>query len=140
MSLNGKILPTTQILEEAIDELDEYSQSVAQHDTFSLRYFEGVAKMRFALVVVAELLHAQMEKKEQRTFTREASHLLERAKECCLSLKHNTEDAGPGIFLVKQIFKLYGKAFLTTLTSDRAKEWVVPAHLRRSDEVSFVLI
>lgn len=94
--------------------------------------------MRFALVVVTELLHTQIERKEQQTFTREAYHLLEMAKECCLSLRYNTEDAGPGIFLVKQIFKLYGKAFLTTLTSDRAKEWVVPVHLRRSDEVSFV--
>ena len=77
-----------------------------------------------------------MEKKT--TSSRDGRELLEIAKQCCIAPVLNSEDAGPGIYLVKQIYRQYGKAFLTTLTTDRAMEWIIPSHLRKSDKVTFI--
>ena len=88
--------------------------------------------MRFAKFVVAELLHCQFEGKGK---THDAQLILQAAKSCCEDQIVNVEDAGPGIFLVKQIVRQYGMTFLMNLISDRSMEWVVPVHLRRSEEV-----
>ena len=101
----------------------------------SLDYLEGVAKLRYGLLVAAELLHAQLGNKEQRAHTHDAQLLIETAKECCISIEINSDSAGPRVFLVKQIVRQYGMAFLMNLTSDKSKEWVVPVHLRRAEEV-----
>ncbi len=117
--------------------LQEANHALSQHnpmkDIFTLQYFEAVAKLRYALAVVAELLYTRVERKD--AHSREGRELLEIAKQCCISPALNDEDAGPGVYLVKQIYRRYGKAFLTTLTSNRAMEWIVPQHLRKSDEV-----
>ena len=93
--------------------------------------------MRFAKFVVAELLHCQFEGKRKGYYTDEAQLFLQAAKGCCEDEIVNVEDAGPGIFLVKQIVRQYGMTFLMNLISDHSMEWVVPVHLRRSKEVNF---
>ena len=93
--------------------------------------------MRFAKFVVGELLHCQLEGKGKGHYTHEAQLFLQAAKGCCEDQVINVEDAGPGIFLVKQIVRQYGMTFLMNLISDRAMEWVVPVHLRRSEEVRY---
>ena len=117
--------------------LQEANKVLSQHDPrkdiFTLQYFEAVAKLRYALAVVAELLYTQVERKN--AYSRDGRELLELAKQCCISAALNDEDAGPGVFLVKQIYRRYGKTLLTTLTSNRAMGWIVPPHLRKSDEV-----
>ena len=114
--------------------LQEANHVLLQHDPrkyiFTLQYFEAVAKLRYALAVVAELLYTQ-----EGTHSRDGRKLLEIAKQCCISSALNDENAGPGVFLVKQIYRRYGNTFLTTLTSNRAMGWIVPPHLRKSDEV-----
>ncbi len=133
MSLNDRVVHALEILNDGIPELHTVQ--------FSLQYFEGVAKLRYALIVVAELLHSQkIVTKGHQAFSREANLLLGKAKECCLSVSLNSDDAGPGIFLVKQIFKQFGKAFLVTLTSDQSMEWIVPVRLRTSDVCYFIII
>ena len=135
MSLIERVVHTREILTEGIQAIANPSV----HGHFSLQYFEGVAKLRYALIVVAELLHAQVERKRQQIiFSREGNLLLEMAKECCIDASLNSDDAGPGVFLVKQIFKQFGKAFLQTLTSDQSMEWIIPERLRRSDEVHII--
>ena len=117
--------------------LQEANHALSQHnpmkDIFTLQYFEAVAKLRYALAVVAEFLYTHVERKD--THSHDGRELLEITKQCCIAPALNDEDAGPGVYLVKQIYRRYGKAFLTTLTSNRAMEWIVPQHLRKSDEV-----
>ena len=93
--------------------------------------------MRFAKFVVAELLHCQLEDRGKVQYTHEAELFLQAAKSCCVDQIVNVEDAGPGIFLVKQIVRQYGMTFLMNLISDHSMEWVVPVHLRRSEEVRY---
>ena len=130
MLTKNRIIPVCDLLKEASHVL---SNRNCEEEIFTLQHFEAVAKLRYALAVVAELLYTQVEKKC--AHSREELELLEKAKQCCISPALNDEDAGPGVFLVKQIYRRYGKAFLTTLTSNRAMEWIVPLHLRKSDEV-----
>ena len=110
------------------------------HSFPALPYLEAVAKLRYSLSVVAELLHTQLtaERGADRGgghyHTHEARLLIEETKQCC-SISHiNQEEAGPGVYLVKLLMRQYGPSFLTTLTSDPALQWVVPEHLWQCDD------
>ena len=102
-----------------------------------LQYLEGIAKLRYAIVVVVELLHCQhgTSSRHQGYYTHETQLLLDIAKRCCSDHIVNTDNSGPGVFLVKQLARQYGVSFLTNLTSDQTMQWIVPHHLQRSNEV-----
>ena len=109
------------------------------HSFPALPYLEAVAKLRYSLSVVAELLHTQLiaergEREGGHYYTHEARLLIEETKQCCSIPQLNQEEAGPGVYLVKLLMRRYGPSFLTTLTSDPALHWVVPEHLRQSDD------
>ena len=110
------------------------------HSFPALPYLEAVAKLRYSISVVAELLHTQLtaergtERGGGNYHIHEAHLLIEETKLCCSILKLNQEEAGPGVYLVKLLMRRYGPSFLTTLTSDPALHWVVPEHLRHSDD------
>ena len=105
-----------------------------------LQYLEGIAKLRYAIVVVVELLHCQhgASSRHQGYYTHETQLLLDIAKRCCINDIVNTDNSGPGVFLVKQLAKQYGVSFLTNLTSDETMQWIVPHHLQRSNEVDII--
>ena len=89
---------------------------------------------------MSELLHCQYgassrERRSQSYYTHETQLLLEATKKCCVDDTLNTDNAGPAVFLVKQLARQYGVSFLTNLTSDQTMQWVVPHHLQRSNEV-----
>ena len=102
-----------------------------------LQYLEGIAKLRYAIVVVAELLHCQhgASSRHQGYYKHETQLLLDVTKRCCINDIVNTDNSGPGVFLVKQLARQYGVSFLTNITSDQTMQWVVPHHLQRSNEV-----
>ena len=104
------------------------------HSFPALPYLEAVAKLRYSLSVVAELLHTQLTagRGGGHYHTHEAHLLIEETKQCC-SIPQE-EEAGPGVYLVKLLMRRYGPSFLTTLTSDPALQWMVPEHLRQSDD------
>ena len=107
----------------------------------SVPYLEGVAKLRYALSVTAQLLYHQQERTspgrgEGMYHSHGAQLLLDKAKECCSLPQFNKDEARPAIYLVKLLARQYGLSFLTKLTSNPAVVWVVPEHLRRSDKVS----
>ena len=107
------------------------------HSFPALPYLEAVAKLRYSLSVVAELLHTQLTAgrgEGGHYHTHEARLLIEETKQCCSIPQLNQEEAGPGVYLVKLLMRQYGPSFLTTLTSDPALQWVVPEHLRQSDD------
>ena len=88
--------------------------------------------MRYSLTVVAELLqcHYSSTNTEDKRYIIESINLLDTAKNCCMSTSMNTDDTGPAVFLVKQIARQYGVAFLTDLISNQTMKWVVPTNLR----------
>ena len=102
-----------------------------------LQYLEGIAKLRYAIVVVVELLHCQhgASSRQQGYYTHETQLLLDVANTCCSDDIVNTDNSGPAVFLVKQLARQYGISFLTNLTSDQTMQWIVPHHLQRSNEV-----
>ena len=98
-----------------------------------------MSQLRFALSVVAELLYKRTEKGSQAVghlHTSAAQILIQVAKDCCTDDVMNEEDSGPAVYLVKLLVRRYGMSFLAGLTADPAMEWVVPLHLRRSEEVT----
>ena len=105
-----------------------------------LQYLEGIAKLRYAIVIVVELLYCQhgastREGRNQGYYTHETQLLLDVTKRCCINDIINTDNSGPGVFLVKQLARQHGISFLTNLTSDQTMQWIVPHHLQRSNEV-----
>ena len=101
----------------------------------TLPYLEGIAKLRYSLTVVAELLHCQYSGDRQGHHTHESLLLIEMANKCCSDYNLNKDDTGPGVFLVKQLAKQYGVTSLINITSDRTMQWIIPANLRQSEEV-----
>ena len=106
----------------------------------TLPYLEGIAKLRYSLTVVAELLHCQYSGDRQGHHTRDSQLLIEMASRRCSDYNLNKDDTGPGVFLVKQLAKQYGVTFLTNVTSDRTMQWIIPVSLRQSEEVRLLFL
>lgn len=134
-TLHDKVTVSYQLLKEGRSAVLN-SPDPSAGGTISVPYLEGIAKLRYSLTVVAELLQYQ-HKKEGGYFTHEAHLLLDSARKFCEMRDDvfNTDDAGPAVFLVKQIARQYGVTFLTDVISNQTMEWIVPTHLRRSKEV-----
>ena len=107
-------------------------------EVINLDYLEGVSLLRYSLTVVAELIYYQYSNKESEriTYTHQSQLLLDMARKCCSEFDSNEDETGPGVFLVKQIARQYGVAFLTHLTSEANMQWVIPHNLRHSGDVS----
>ena len=95
---------------------------------------EGIAKVRYSLIVTAELLYCQYTGVRRKYHTHESQLLIDMAKTCCTDYILSN-DTGPGVFLVKQLARQYGFTFLNNITSEKAMQWVVPENLRQSEEV-----
>lgn len=102
------------------------------HGEISLDYIEGVAKVRFALSVIAELFHKHVTA---------GPTLLRGIREMCTDTAINHFDdtgqadtVGPVIYLLKLIVRQYGFPCLAEVST--AHTWVVPPELRKADEVT----
>ena len=105
------------------------------HSPTSLLYLEAVSKLRYSLSVVAELLYTQLTAERQQQYTHDALLLLEEAKRCCFIPQLNEDEAGPAVYLVKLLMRQYGPSFLSRVCDHTELLWVVPEHLRQTDEV-----
>ena len=134
MSLQSRVGYAYQVMSEG-KEVVLKSYAPTFEGGVSLRYLEGIAKLRYALIVVAELLYCQYgansrEDRNQSFYSHETQLLLDVAKRCCDDDVVNINNTGPAVFLVKQIAQQFGISFLIKLTSDKTMQWVVPHHLR----------
>ena len=124
--------------QERVAEILEVGHSALQHHTdhshseISLGYIEGVAKVRFALSVVAELFHKNAPARPA---------LLLATREVCTDTTINhiddtgqTDTTGPLLYFLKLIVRQYGFPCLAEVSA--AHTWVVPLELRRADEVT----
>ena len=119
----------TGILEEGRQALQLHTSH--SHGKISLGYIEGVAKIRFALSVVAEQFHRSIIMK---------TDLLRAVKTVCTdpSINHidntgETDTTGPALYLLKLIVRRYGFPCLTKVSVEHP--WVVPHKLKPEDEV-----
>lgn len=94
-----------------------------------LEYLEAVAMTRCILVVasdiLADLVSPDGEVKDD--LTQEKNRLMEFVKKVCCEATINTLDAGPGVFLLRQIFKRSGSDCLKALA--RFFPWILPKDL-----------
>ena len=100
----------------------------------TIEYLEAVAKLRFVCSVVGDLLY-KYNKKGADSLTPNETELLQSMKICCNDDKLNSMEAGPAVFILKQVARQYGMSFLASLSNSEELEWVIPAHLRKQDEV-----
>ena len=96
----------------------------------SLGYIEGVAKVRFALSVAAEMF-------QKRDVVMKPA-LLHAVREVCTNATINHVDGtrdkiGPVFYLLKLIVRKYGFSCLAEVSADHT--WVVPSELMRANEV-----
>ena len=105
----------------------------------SLDYIEGVAKVRFALSVIAELLN------DNETI---GSNLLIATKDLCTDVTINyiggteqtgntgqiRETAGPASYFLKLIVRQYGISCLTNMSV--AHTWIIPPELKQASKVN----
>ena len=102
------------------------------HNKISLGYIEGVAKLRFALSVVAELFQNHVAMKPA---------FLDAVREVCTDTTINHVDdtgqgdkIGPVFYLLKLIVRQFGFSCLTEVSA--VHSWVIPPELKGADEVS----
>ena len=102
------------------------------HGEISLGYIEGVAKVRFALSVFAELFDKHITA---------GPTLLRGVREVCTDATINrfndtgqADTIGPVIYLLKLIVRQYGFPCLAKVSTEHT--WVVPPELRKADEVT----
>jgi len=104
------------------------------HGEISLGYIEGVAKVRFALSVVAELFHKSITMKP---------NLLHAVKTVCTDPTVNhvddteqTDTTGPVLYLLKLIVRQFGFPCLKEVTMEHP--WVIPHELKKADKVTML--
>ena len=83
------------------------------------------------MTVIAEIMFTN----DKRIHTHQLQLLMDVTKNYCCDPNINDNEAGPGVFLMKQIARQYGVTFLTSLTSDPSMQWIIPENLRLSKEV-----
>ena len=132
--------------------LEKGQKSLAASTDRDLNFLEGVANVRFALLLVADLLQQLSGRGDGATSVNKphivhgdtANQLIEIAKEACTRIDLNTIDltgkrntAGPVIYLMKLIVRQWGFDCLNNIL--KSHQWVVPVDLRQSEVSSGVL-
>ena len=131
--MNGK-LPLQRRIDIAQPLLENGTKLMREHtkQPKTFPYLVAVANLRFALSVVAELVHHQEDLqtiREGNFFSDEANMLIEEAKLCCSCTVINEEEAGPAVYLVKLLARKYGSSFISRICRNTASSWVVPGRL-----------
>ena len=130
-------------MEDAITILEDGHRSVREQgqytDTVSLEYLEGVAKVRFALTIVAELLSQSGEARSQEG-SELVMQLFHQTREVCTDTSINCLDTtgkkdtvGPVVYLLKLLVRQYGLSCLQKASQEHT--WILPEVLRQTEEV-----
>ena len=110
------------------------NSDVSVESNITIEHLEAIAKLRFVCSVVGDLLYKYNEKGAD-SLTPNETELLQSMKICCNDDKLNSMEAGPAVFILKQVARQYGMSFLVSLSKSKELEWVIPTHLRKQDEV-----
>ena len=118
----------TKILSEGYGGLQEH-----QCGTPTLEYLEGVAKVRYSLSVVAEVLKNEQRGHHFMELLRVAGEMCSDYKVNCIDPTGQKDTVGPVIYLLKLIVRQYGMPCLKAAA--KAHDWLIP-HELKSTQVS----
>ncbi len=113
----------TKILNEGYDGLQEH-----QHGTPTLEYLESVAKVRYSLSVVAEVLKEDHRGHDFMELLKSAAKVCSDCEINCIDPTGRTDTVGPVVYLLKLIVRQYGMPCLSVAA--QAHDWIVPAQLK----------
>ena len=122
-----KAREATAILLESFYALQEHHRG-----TPTLAYLEGVAKARFSLSVVAEILKNKENGQHITELLRAAGQMCSDREVNCIDPTDQKDIVGPVIYLLKLIVRQYGMPYLNVAAE--VHEWLIPAQLK-SEEV-----
>lgn len=126
LTLSEQVSVATICLKEGHSSLTEHTPQ----QTLNFDFIEGLAKARYALGIVAEVLCTRSPSGVEITRWQE---LLEITKAIVEDVKINQVDAGPAIYLLKLIVRRYGLSLMTIL--QKQHHWLVPASFTKYNKV-----
>jgi hypothetical protein len=143
LSLESKtgVIVRDKMLTTAADGL-VHSAGFSEH-TVSLDLLESVARMRYCLQVVTELLqlHANRQGGTQFLYGHVVHQLLEETRLACTNTEINTIDTtgkvnttGPIVYLLKLLVSQGGFSCLSKIVKDPQFNWIVPKELEQEKE------
>ena len=107
----------------------------------SVLLLEGLAKIRFSLSVVADILEKQASSKQAVVASPHIKQLVYTAQNICSDLKINVIDitgdldtTGPAVYLMRLLVRQYGMSCLEKVAETYF--WVIPKQLRSKQEVN----
>ena len=104
-----------------------------RHCTPTLEYLEGVAKVRYSLSVVAEVLKNDLKGHHFVELIKAAAKMCSDHEVNCIDPTDQQNTVGPVIYLLKLIVRLYGMPCLRVAA--QVHDWLLPAQLK-STQVS----
>ena len=113
----------TKILNEGYDGLQEH-----RHGTPTLEYLEGVAKVRYSLSVVAEVLKEDHKGHHFMELLKSAAKMCSDCEINCIDPTGQTDSVGPVVYLLKLIVRQYGMPCLRVAA--QVYDWIIPAQLK----------
>ena len=143
-SFNEQILDASSLLDKGHDALLRHHAGFSQ-ETIPLEYLYGVAQVRFAISVVADLFTKLVSETAPRdAHGANANHLLQVARMVCthpavnhFDLTGSGNTTGPAVYLLKLLVRQYGTHCLQKLANSQQHSWVIPQELQSSGEASF---
>ena len=105
----------------------------------SVEFLEGVAQVRFALSIVAELLNRRVSSSREDQdasmleYGADATSIIAIAREACVDEEINALESGPLLYLFKLIVRQYGLTCLNNLIELRDLSWILPPELWGKD-------
>lgn len=130
---------STCILASTIDEvtaiLSEGYHGLREHQsgTPTLEYLEGVAKVRYSLSVVAEVLKDAHKGHHFMELISAAAKMCSDPEVNCIDPTGQTDTVGPVIYLLKLIVRQYGTPCLRVAA--QTHDWLIPAQLRSTQVI-----
>lgn len=136
-----------EVITDVLDQSYEVLRNFKNEHIISIGYLEGVAKVRFVIMEIAEFLHSHFSHEDETELLdehqlSEVEHrLMKRAKKICTdhfinSTDFRTKNAdmfGPAIYLLKLLVRLYGFPLLKKVSEKYV--WVIPEGLRTANLV-----
>ena len=106
----------------------------------SVLFLEGLAKIRFSLSVVADILEKQVSSKQKVTTSSHITQLVYTAQNICSDLNINVIDTtgnldttGPTVYLMRLLVRQFGMSCLEKVADTYS--WIIPMELRSKQEV-----
>lgn len=133
LALESKIQATIKELELSYQVLRNHKTG----DFINITYLQGVARVRFAIMEIASILHEQFIS-EKATLSAQQP-LMQLAEQVCTDQYINTTDftedvVGPAAYLIKLLARQYGFPCLREVSQEHL-QWIVPEGLRTKNQV-----